>query len=311
MFGLHQGSHFWDKVFWCPLLVVLDVWGGQPSQTSQKNETLFHVVSSSKGNIFIEWVDFPILLCWIAHVTVVLRAFWGSHKPVSKSRSLRADKAWQVLFHWSFGLHHCHQGSGNQSDVSMFLLMFTNAACSRSSVGCKWAKKNRSPCSPILIAWSCFAWFTQWMQLGHYVCLQSSSALVSGTNLNRSENWDFRCEGSVRWFLHLGWWLDPPSGSNKESYQATITFRNISWLIYTVLLYILNSDPCRFLLIFFWSSFLSRWFGDVWGGAQNHLVFLQMPKTNRISWAIVLAHHLIFQTHVHFQDLKTISKGGQ
>ena len=42
-----------------------------------KNETLFHVVSSSKGNIFTEIVDFQILLCWIAHVmrTVVLQAF--------------------------------------------------------------------------------------------------------------------------------------------------------------------------------------------------------------------------------------------
>lgn len=149
----------------------------------------------------------------------------------------------------------------------------------------------------------------QSMQLEYYVCLQSSSALVSGTNLNRSENWDFRCdsEASATTTSGLVTW------SSKWFQQRILPGKHhishISWLIYCILLYILNSDPCRFfdlLLIF-----LFTWFGGVWGGAQNHLSFLQMPKTNRISWAIVLAHHLIFQTNVHFQDLKTTSKGGQ
>lgn len=84
---------------------------------------------------------------------------------------------------------------------------------------------------------------------------------------------------------------------------------HISWLIYCIfwiLFWTLNVVVFDLLLIF-----LFTWFGGVWCGAQNHLSFLQMPKTNRISWAIVLAHHLIFQTNMHFQDLKTISKGGQ
>ena len=132
--------------------------------------------------------------------------------------------------------------------------------CSRSSVGCKWAKKNRSPCSPILIAWSCFL---HDLPMDATRALRLSSIIFSTRLRDQPQSqWKLEIFDAIRKASetrHLGLVTWSSKWFQQRILPGNHHISHISWLIYCIF-WTLIVVVFDLLLIF-----LLRWFKRVFG----------------------------------------------